>query len=348
MKVKLKDILLPQKKSKIKAGEGRKIGIFKFFTSSPLQTKYYDEFYYDEPALIFGTGGNASIHYCNEKFASSTDCLVMYGKDDINLEFVYYYLEYNIHLLQAGFKGAGLQHISKDYILDISMNLLDINRQMQAVEQIHKILNLIAKRKQQLLILDELVKSRFIEMFGDMFLNTMNWPEVKLNLIADIVSGITKGRKIKEDKLFEVPYMAVSNVKDGYIDWTTVKTILATSTEIKQYRLMPEDVLMTEGGDPDKLGRGAIIHNPPKDCIHQNHIFRVRLKQNFLLPEYMAQYLQHQRSKIYFLKCAKQTTGIASINMRQLSALPILMPPIELQNEFTSFIGQTNKSKFVN
>ena len=180
-----------------------------------------------------------------------------------------------------------------------------------------------------------------------MFLNTMNWPEVKLNSIADIVSGITKGRKIKEDKLFEVPYMAVSNVKDGYIDWTTVKTILATSTEIKQYRLMPEDVLMTEGGDPDKLGRGAIIHNPPKDCIHQNHIFRVRLKQNFLLPEYMEQYLQHQHSKIYFLKCAKQTTGIASINMRQLSALPILMPPIELQNEFASFVEQTNKSKFV-
>ena len=75
--------------------------------------------------------------------------------------------------------------------------------------------------------------------------------------------------------------MAVSNVKDGYIDWTTVKTILATRQEIEQYRLMPDDILMTEGGDPDKVGRGAIIKVPLKNSIHQNHIFRVRLNEQF-------------------------------------------------------------------
>ena len=267
-------------------------------------------------------------------------------KRKVNIRYLYYAIV-NMELGRY-FSGATIPHIYfKDYQRE-KFKLPDLEAQKNIANNLVNIDSIISKKRTQINLIDELVKSRFIEMFGDMFLNTMNWPEVKLNSIADIVSGITKGRKIKEDKLFEVPYMAVSNVKDGYIDWTTVKTILATSTEIKQYRLMSEDVLMTEGGDPDKLGRGAIIHNPPKDCIHQNHIFRVRLKQNFLLPEYMEQYLQHQRSKIYFLKCAKQTTGIASINMRQLSALPILMPPIELQNEFTSFIGQTNKSKFVN
>ena len=110
---------------------------------------------------------------------------------------------------------------------------------------------------------------------------------------------------------------------------------------------MSEDILITEGGDPDKVGRGAIIHNPPKDCIHQNHIFRVRLRQDFLLPEYMEQYLQQQRSKRYFLRCAKQTTGIASINMRQLNSLPVLLPPIELQKRFADFVIQTDKSKVV-
>ena len=117
----------------------------------------------------------------------------------------------------------------------------------------------------------------------------------------------TKGRKIKEQELFEVPYMAVSNVKDGYIDWTTVKTVMASQAEIDKYQLKPFDVLMTEGGDPDKVGRGAIIHEPPKNCIHQNHIFRVRLNRGTLLPEYMEQYLQQQKAKRYFLGCAKQT-----------------------------------------
>ena len=178
-----------------------------------------------------------------------------------------------------------------------------------------------------------------------MYLNSLEWTEVSLESISDIVSGITKGRKIKTAELREVPYMAVSNVKNGYIDWTTVKTIEVTEQELNQYRLLPDDVLMTEGGDPDKVGRGAIIREPLENCIHQNHIFRVRLNERVVLPVFFAEYLQHQRAKRYFLGCAKQTTGIASINMKQLRNLPVLMPPLELQQQFAAFVTQTDKSK---
>ena len=122
---------------------------------------------------------------------------------------------------------------------------------------------------------------------------------------------------------------------------------MATSEEIAQYRLLPYDVLMTEGGDPDKLGRGAIIHEPPENCIHQNHIFRVRLDCNQVVPEFMEQYLKQQKAKRYFLGCAKQTTGIASINMTQLKALPVLVPPIELQIQYKLFVKQLDKSKVI-
>lgn len=179
-----------------------------------------------------------------------------------------------------------------------------------------------------------------------MFENEIEYNKVKLEEIADIVSGITKGRKTKCGELREVPYMAVSNVKDGYIDWTTVKTILATEDEIIQYKLLPDDVLMTEGGDPDKLGRGAIISLPPKDCIHQNHIFRVRLDETQILPRYFAAYLQSSQAKTYFLRAAKQTTGIASINMSQLRGLPTIVPPIELQLKYSLFSEQVDKSGF--
>ena len=188
-------------------------------------------------------------------------------------------------------------------------------------------------------------QSRFVELFGDMFLNSKAWKKQELDSLADVVSGITKGRKTKEPHLIEVPYMAVSNVKDGYIDWTTVKTIQATQQEIEQYRLLPDDVLMTEGGDPDKLGRGAILKEPLQNCIHQNHIFRVRLNESLILPAFFEEYLKHQKAKRYFLGCAKQTTGIASINMRQLKALPVLLPPLELQEQFVAFVEQTDKSK---
>ena len=219
--------------------------------------------------------------------------------------------------------------------------------QKRIVELLDKVSSIISKRKQELVELDNLIKARFVEMFGDMYLNSKDWPEAKLESLADIVSGITKGRKTKNKNLIEVPYMAVSNVKDGYIDWTTVKTIEATQQEIEQYRLLPDDVLMTEGGDPDKVGRGAIIKEPLENCIHQNHIFRVRLDESVILPEFFAEYLQQQRSKRYFLGCAKQTTGIASINMTQLRALPILMPPLSEQEVFFSFKTQIDKSKLL-
>ncbi len=243
--------------------------------------------------------------------------------------------------------GATQKAITNAGLEKILIRVPDVKTQGLIADRLDVISRIIAKRQKELAALDDIIKARFVEMFGDMLINPKGFPEQRLDALADIVSGITKGRKAKTDELYEVPYMAVSNVKDGYIDWTTVKTIMATTGEIDQYRLMPNDVLMTEGGDPDKLGRGAIIHEPPKDCIHQNHIFRVRLNQDTLLPVYLAQYLQQQKAKRYFLGCAKQTTGIASINMRQLSALPVLLPSMNEQKEYADFVAQIDKSKFV-
>lgn len=241
--------------------------------------------------------------------------------------------------------GGSLTRAQPKCVAEYPVPVLDRKKQNEIVEILNKCKFIIDSRKRELVELDNLIKARFVEMFGDMYLNSKGWSEAKLESMADVVSGITKGRKTKSEDLTEVPYMAVSNVKDGYIDWTTVKTIGATQQEIEQYRLLADDVLMTEGGDPDKVGRGAIIKEPLENCIHQNHIFRVRLDESVVLPEFFAEYLQHQRSKRYFLGCAKQTTGIASINMTQLRALPVLIPPLSKQEEFVLFKEQVDKSK---
>ena len=247
--------------------------------------------------------------------------------------------------LNSQARGATIKGIKIDTLANLKIPEISIEKQYEVSRIIDKTRIIIEQRKQELMNLNELMKARFVEMFGDMYLNSKGWPEAKLESMADVVSGITKGRKTKAEDLTEVPYMAVSNVKDGYIDWTTVKTIEATQQEIEQYRLLADDVLMTEGGDPDKVGRGAIIKEPLENCIHQNHIFRVRLDESMILPEFFAEYLQHQRSKRYFLGCAKQTTGIASINMTQLRALPVLIPPLSKQEEFVLFKSQVDKSK---
>ena len=241
--------------------------------------------------------------------------------------------------------GAKMPRLGTKALLDKEIPLPPLDEQRRIAATLDKVTDLISKRRQQLDKLNELVKARFVEMFGDTIINPHELPSVSLSNLANIVSGITKGRKTNGEELFEVPYMAVSNVKSGYIDWTTVKTIEATKSEIEQYHLQPFDVLMTEGGDPDKLGRGAIIQNPPKDCIHQNHIFRVRVDSSCLLPQYLEEYLQHPKAKKYFLDCAKQTTGIASINMTQLRNLPVLLPSLEQQKKFSDFTEQISHHK---
>ena len=276
---------------------------------------------------------------CNQGFKN------LICSDAIYNEYLYFFLKSKTDYLNSLGRGATFKEISKSIVESIEIPLPEVNQQKEIAEKFKKLEQLISLRKQQLAKLDELVKARFVEMFGDVLLNSMQWPEKTLERMADIVSGITKGRKTTETDLQEVPYMAVSNVKDGYIDWTTVKTILATRQEIEQYRLMPDDILMTEGGDPDKVGRGAIIKVPLKNSIHQNHIFRVRLNEQEILPSFFAEYLRHQKAKRYFLGCAKQTTGIASINMRQLRALPTLVPPLSLQKQFAAFVERVDQQK---
>ena len=286
------------------------------------------------------TAITAENMYSNEAIMAFCDKNVV----EMLPEYIFYMFQ-NRNWDNGSNKAVMGKTLNKATLSEIEVEIPGIERQSEIVERLNMARSILNKRKQELQSLDDLIKARFVEMFGDMYLNSKGWPEAKLESMADVVSGITKGRKTKAEDLTEVPYMAVSNVKDGYIDWTTVKTIEATQQEIEQYRLLADDVLMTEGGDPDKVGRGAIIKEPLENCIHQNHIFRVRLDEFMILPEFFAEYLQHQRSKRYFLGCAKQTTGIASINMTQLRALPVLMPPLSKQEEFVLFKAQVNKSK---
>ena len=302
--------------------------------------------------LISLTGNVGRTALLEEKFLPAAlnqrvSCVRLKEPDKVLKTYLFHLLnsDYFEQQCMKAAEGVAQKNLSPKWLFEYKIPIYSIERQKEISNTLDKIDLLIILRKQQLAKLDELVKAQFVEMFGDVLLNSMQWPEKTLENMANIVSGITKGRKTAEADLQEVPYMAVSNVKDGYIDWTTVKTILATRREIEQYRLMPDDILMTEGGDPDKVGRGAIIKMPLKNSIHQNHIFRVRLNEQEILPDFLAEYLQHQKAKRYFLGCAKQTTGIASINMRQLRALPTLVPPLSLQKQFAAFVERVDQQK---
>lgn len=153
-----------------------------------------------------------------------------------------------------------------------------------------------------------------------------NWPIVALRDVADIAAGFTLGRKTKDTELINVPYLRVANVQDGSLALVDVKTIMATQREIEKWRLRKGDLLLTEGGDLDKLGRGACWQEQLPLCIHQNHIFRVRLPENAYDHDFVSLQVGSPYGKAYFLAHAKKTTGIASINQQVLGSFPLRSP----------------------
>jgi type I restriction enzyme S subunit len=159
----------------------------------------------------------------------------------------------------------------------------------------------------------------------------IKWPTKPLIEVAEISGGVTLGRDLRGRPARQVPYLRVANVKDGWLDLSHVKEVEATEAEIGDCRLRFGDLLLTEGGDPDKLGRGTYWQEQLPECIHQNHIFRVRFDLSASDPAFAAAQFGSPYGKAYFLAHAKQTTGIATINRTVLSKFPFLTPPFAEQ-----------------
>lgn len=136
-----------------------------------------------------------------------------------------------------------------------------------------------------------------------------------------------------------LPYLMVANVQDGFLNLDEIKEIEVSAEQVERYSLVDGDVLFTEGGDYDKLGRGTVWQGEIKNCLHQNHIFVVRPHAEVLNPYFLSYQAGSRYGKQYFLKCSKQTTNLASINSAQLKGFPVLMPTIEEQVQIVSHIG---------
>ena len=111
-----------------------------------------------------------------------------------------------------------------------------------------------------------------------------DWQVVELGELAEIVSGVTLGAKEDPSEAVDAPYLRVANVQDGYLDLTDIKTVRISPKTLESLRLLPGDVLVNEGGDFDKLGRGAVWAGEIRDCVHQNHVFRVRTNSHHCSP----------------------------------------------------------------
>ncbi len=327
-------------KSKIKAGEGLEVGKYPLFTSSKKLTKFLDVYTYDLEALIFGTGGQASVHYYRGKFATSTDCFVVNAKiDDLNLKYVYLYLKSHIKILEEGFKGAGLKHISKKYISNIKIPLPEtFDDQIKIANLLTQAEELISKREESIKLLDELLKSTFLDMF------LSNIEEKSLKSLGKYIKYMTSGARgwAKYYSEHGALFLRINNVKDAKLvlnDITRVNPpdgVEGSRTEVKE-----GDLLFSITAD---LGRTAVIPKSFEKAYINQHLALLRLDTDKLNPVYAAHFYFSNYGQ-HLLKKFNKGGVKAGLNFSDIKKMKIFIPPKPLQDKFSAIVQQVEATK---
>lgn len=169
---------------------------------------------------------------------------------------------------------------------------------------------------------DAPMKDTGIEWLGQV---PAHWDVARLKQVAKVQTGVAKGKDYGGQETEEVPFLRVANVQDGWVDLRDVATIHLPKEDVGRYRLRAGDVLMNEGGDYDKLGRGTVWHGQIEPCVHQNHVFAVRPEK--VDPEWLDLVTSSQSAQFFFMGRSKQSTNLASISSSNLMELPLMVPP---------------------
>jgi type I restriction enzyme, S subunit len=165
-----------------------------------------------------------------------------------------------------------------------------------------------------------------------------HWDVARLKFVAHVQTGVAKGKDNTGKITVEVPYLRVANVQDGYLDLDDVSTMEIPADDLARYCLRAGDVLMNEGGDFDKLGRGHVWDGSIDPCIHQNHVFAVRPVG--ISPRWLNAVTSSDYAQFYFMSRSKQSTNLASISSTNLMELPVVTPPAVEQNALLKEIDE--------
>lgn len=271
--------------------------------------------------------------------AINQDLKAIIPKPSLKKEFLFYWFQGNAKRIESAGSGSTVKGIRLETLRGFELALPPHHEQQ-------KIAAILAAIDEKLDIITHQIEATMTlkrglmqTLFGR--IQRANWPVVPLHAVAEIRTGIAKGKKKMKEPV-ELPYLRVANVQDGHIDLSEVKTIGVELSQIERYSLQSGDVLMTEGGDFDKLGRGDVWEGQISPCLHQNHVFAVRPNSEKLNSYYLAALAASDHGRQYFLSCAKRTTNLASINSSQLKALPVPLPPLRQQEHIASVEDAAN------
>ena len=333
-------------KSKLKAGDGQEKGKYPFYTSSENQTKYLDEFQYGPGCLVFGTGGKASVHFTTSRFATSADCITISPKSKTNIDagYVFQFFKGNMQVLESGFKGAGLKHISKAYLSDIQLPYPEeIDDQKRIAHLLGKVEGLIAQRKRHLQQLDDLLKSVFLEMFGPQVPEFADWPMVEIKELAAKQKGSMRTGPFGSNLLHsefssvgDVAVLGIDNAVQNHFVWGERRFIsFKKYQELKSYRIYPGDVIITIMGT---IGRSAVIPENIPLSINTKHLAAITLNKEIANPIFLSYSIHSSPFILNQFKSKNRGAIMNGLNLGIIKETKLKRPPVTLQNQFAAIV----------
>ena len=276
--------------------------------------------------------------YCNQGFKN------LICSEEIYNRYLYHFLKNKTDYLNSLGRGATFKEISKSIVANIEIPLPPLEEQRKIAAVLDKVSGLIAKRRQQLDKLEEMVKSRFVEMFGEPKANPNDYPVCPLSEYIDFLTSGSRGwAQYCTDDGAEW-FITIKNVKDCRISIDNMQPVNAPdNAEAKRTKVQEGDLLISITAD---LGRTGVVTKEIAEhgAYINQHLTCVRLNQIALNPLYVAYFMESPAGKEQF-ETKNQSAVKAGLNFNSINSLRIMVPPIDKQNEFVEFVTQTDKTK---
>lgn len=302
---------------------------------------YADSYICEADTVVIGRKGSINNPiFVEEPFWNVDTAFGLAAKREILLPRYLYYFCRNFDFERLN-KAVTIPSLTKSDLLKIEITLPTLEIQEDVVNKLRKVEQIIQARKQQLQKLDELVKARFVEMFGAYPLNPMGW---KKGTIQDVVADVRYGSSRPAVDGGKYPYLRMNNITyGGELDLSDVKRIDVPENELEKCTVRRGDVLFNRTNSKELVGK-TCVYDRDEMMVLAGFVIRVRVN-DLVLPEFLSAFLNTDFSKRTLLGMCKAAIGQANINAQEMQSIGIYIPPIELQKEFVQFKNQTDKSK---
>ena len=248
------------------------------------------------------------------------------------------------HIRKITKKSVNQASFSINDLKEIELQLPSIENQVIVAEKLDKLKMLIKKKNRLILFLDEMIKSRFVDLFGDIELNEKKWKKIKFGeLIKSANNGLARRGNDKAGNIV----LRLIELQENLINYSDPNRILLTDDEKKRYRLLEGDLLFARvNGNPKNVGRCATFHEYEEQVYHNDHIIRTSCDKSRLDSVFAAYLFNSEYGKNRISRKIKTSAGQYTINQEGLKSIEIILPPIVIQYSFAEFIKQINKLKF--